>query len=165
MSAALVELLLGEADRRRARERLLELDVILAGVAATMSKEGGKVYRDLRAALVEMADSRRATMGDAQRLNILISIREQLAGLERSVAGMRQLREEGTRASDAIKLGFGVELMRARQRPCNRSLDPFARPFLKACDSTPLSSLSQLGIAAVLKQFDQKGKYADFRRR
>jgi len=54
-SPALIQLLIERHERMEAKRAMLLLDVILGGVAPTQSKDGGKVYRKLRAALSAMS--------------------------------------------------------------------------------------------------------------
>jgi hypothetical protein len=48
-------LLFGAARRERASEKILDLQVILAGIAPTQSKNGKELYDTLAAQLTELA--------------------------------------------------------------------------------------------------------------
>lgn len=96
-------------------------------------------------------------------LEILISIREELRGLQRSQEAFRDMREEAQGLDDALAqgagIGGGIALFNTAVETLKRTL---LDTLQVGVDFNQTLQTASIGIAAVLKQFDDAGQYKSF---
>jgi hypothetical protein len=102
-------------------------------------------------------------MADAQsRYNILIDVSGRLDGLDATNRGLRETRNEAMSLRDVLRQGLGFGVGAELVQFATRLPGMFAEGIKAGIQFNSTIETAQIGIAAVLKQFDAAGKYPTF---
>lgn len=101
-------------------------------------------------------------MATASQIDILIDIRSRLDQVEQATRGIASLKKEASGLSDAFTLGLGAGFSAQLVSGLSQIAGAMQNTIRAGVEFNATLESAQLGIAAVLKQFDRTGRFKTF---